>query len=115
MLREYASRGGGPTEQGNVMTKQAIARAVRMAAGLTLIIAGTAWAKGDCSSLPPSALRTRSCNPQAECLKAIPKDLKGRQAEARRKECSRMPEKGVCHGPDTYNPQAECREGPRKR
>lgn len=73
-----------------------------------------ASADNHCDSLPTSALRTRPCNPQEECLKAIPKDAKDPQLEARKKECSRLPTSGVCHGPETYNPQAECRAQKKK-
>lgn len=97
------------------MTVETITRAVALAAGLLLLVASGTWASADCSSLPASALRTRPCNPQEECFNAIPKDLKGAQADARRKECSRLPTSGVCHGPETYNPQAECRQQQRKK
>lgn len=76
---------------------------------LVLGAAAVASADSHCDSLPTSALRTRPCDPREECLKAIPTDMKGPQLDARRKECSRLPTSGVCHGPDTYNPQAECR------
>lgn len=75
----------------------------------SLVLGGAAAADSHCDSLPTSALRTRPCDPREECRKAIPADLKGPQLDARKKECSRLPTSGVCHGPDTYNPQAECR------
>ncbi|MBI2205347.1 MAG: hypothetical protein HYU41_15975 [Candidatus Rokubacteria bacterium] len=67
-------------------------------------------AANDCDALPRSALKTRTCNPQAECLAKVPRDVKGPAREARQRECSRLPTSGVCHGPDRYDPQAECRE-----
>jgi hypothetical protein len=97
------------------MTVKTITRAIGFAAGLLVLVASGAWARTDCSSLPTSALRTRPCNPQAECLSAIPEDLRGAQADARRKECRRLPTSGVCHGPDTYDPQAECRQQQRRK
>lgn len=78
-------------------------------------LATVASARTECDRLPTSALRARPCNPQEDCLKAIPKDAKGGQLEARRKECNRLPTSGVCHGPESYNPQAECREPQRKK
>lgn len=62
-----------------------------------------------CESLPRSALKTRSCNPQADCLRAIPGELKGGARAAREKECSRLPQAGTCYGPDRYDPQSDCR------
>lgn len=64
----------------------------------------------DCASLPQSAQRPRACNPQAECLTLIRKDLKGPAVEAARADCARLPTSGTCYGPDRYDPQAECRE-----
>lgn len=69
-----------------------------------------ARASNHCDALPRSALKTRPCNPQAECLAKVPRDAKGPAREARQRECSRLPTSGVCHGPDRYDPQAECRE-----
>jgi hypothetical protein len=97
------------------MIHATIRRAFSMAGGTIALAATLAWASADCSSLPTSALRERTCNPQQECFNAIPKNAKGPQLEARRKECSRLPTTGVCHGPDTYNPQAECRAPQRKK
>jgi hypothetical protein len=62
-----------------------------------------------CDALPRSALRTRACNPQQECLKAIPKGVADAALAGRRKECERLPTSGLCHGPEAYDPQAECR------
>jgi len=64
----------------------------------------------DCSSLPTSAQRARTCNPQQECLAQVERRLKGRGQDAARRDCQRLPTTGTCYGPDTYNPQAECRE-----
>ena len=88
--------------------------------GLTL----TAWfvaaplavsADADCSSLATSALKPRSCNPQEQCLRLIPKGLEGRTLEAAKQDCQRQPVSGICHGPDSYNPQAECRAEQRQK
>ena len=67
-----------------------------------------------CDALPRSALKTRTCNPQADCLGTIQRGLQGAALAARQKECSRLPTKGVCYGPDKYDPQADCRDA-RKR
>jgi hypothetical protein len=64
----------------------------------------------DCSSLPTSAQRARACNPQQECLAQVEHRLKGGAQGAARRDCQRLPTGGTCYGPDTYNPQAECRE-----
>jgi hypothetical protein len=64
----------------------------------------------DCDTLPTSAQRPRACNPREECLQRIPKDLSGAAREATAKECGRQPTSGICYGPDTYNPQTECRQ-----
>ena len=65
-------------------------------------------AAADCSSLPTSALKPRACNPQEQCVRLIPKSLEGRALEAAKQDCQRQPEQGICHGPETYNPQAAC-------
>lgn len=84
-------------------------------AALALVLAAPVAASAkDCEALPRSALKTRECNPQSECQVAIPKEVKGAALEARRKECGRLPKSGVCHGPDRYDPQAECRSPRRK-
>jgi len=64
----------------------------------------------DCTSLPTTAQKARSCSPQAECLAQVEKTLKGQALEASRRDCHRLPTSGTCYGPETYNPQAECRE-----
>ena len=69
----------------------------------------------DCASLPTTAQKARSCNPQAECLAQVEKSLKGFALDASRRDCQRLPTSGTCYGPETYNPQAECRERPGRR
>lgn len=64
----------------------------------------------DCASLPTTAQKARSCSPRAECLAQVEKSLKGPALEAGRRDCQRLPTSGTCYGPETYNPQAECRE-----
>ena len=68
----------------------------------------------DCEALPQSALKARSCNPQAECRATIPTGVRGPARERRERECERLPSSGVCHGPDRYDPQADCRTQRRK-
>jgi hypothetical protein len=80
-----------------------------------LLVAGTAAAQSqDCSRLPTSAQRARTCNPQQECLAQVERTLKGPALESGRRDCQRLPTSGTCYGPETYNPQAECRERPRR-
>src|SRR5687767_13486710 len=83
-----------------------------------VLVAGTPAmtpaADKSCDSLPRSALKTRTCNPQADCLGSIQKGLQGPARASREKECSRLPSKGMCYGPDKYDPQANCRDA-RKR
>jgi hypothetical protein len=84
---------------------------------LALFAGGPAVARAAdkaCESLPRSALKTRSCNPQADCLRAIPSELKGGARAAREKECSRLPLAGMCYGPDRYDPQSDCRSSRRR-
>ena len=69
----------------------------------------------DCASLPSSAQRTRTCNPQRECMAQVERTLKGPAMESGRKDCQRLPTSGTCFGPETYNPQADCRERQRRR
>jgi hypothetical protein len=69
----------------------------------------------DCSSLPASAQRARTCNPQQECLAQVEKSLKGPAVESGRRDCQRLPTSGTCYGPETYNPQAECRDRQRRK
>jgi hypothetical protein len=71
---------------------------------------GAASARGDeCSALPTSARRPWTCSPRAECQKMIGRDLAGPALAAARADCERLPTSGTCYGPETYNPQAECR------
>ena len=80
---------------------------------LTLVVGMPALGRAadkSCDALPRSALKTRSCNPQADCLRTIPRDVHGPGRTAREKECSRLPVTGVCYGPDRYDPQADCRD-----
>jgi hypothetical protein len=64
----------------------------------------------DCGALPSAAQRARTCNPQQQCLAQVEGKLKGPALEAARKDCQRLPTSGTCYGPETFNPQAECRE-----
>ena len=76
---------------------------------LLLAAAGPAVAQSqDCSSLPASAQRARTCNPQQECLAQVERSLKGPALDSGRRDCQRMPTSGTCYGPETYSPQAEC-------
>ena len=69
----------------------------------------------DCSALPSSAQKARTCNPQQQCLAQVEGKLKGPALESARQDCQRLPTSGTCYGPDTFNPQAECREQQSKR
>ena len=69
----------------------------------------------DCGSLPTSAQKSRTCNPQQECVAQVESKLKGPALDAARKDCQRLPSSGTCYGPETYNPQAECRERTTKK
>jgi hypothetical protein len=64
----------------------------------------------DCGALPTSAQKARTCNPQQQCLAQVEGKLTGPALESARKDCQRLPTSGTCYGPDTFNPQAECRE-----
>jgi hypothetical protein len=64
----------------------------------------------DCASLPSSAQRARSCNPQQECVAKVEQRLKGPALAAALRDCQRLPTAGTCFGPETFNPQADCRE-----
>jgi hypothetical protein len=74
-----------------------------------LLTASPAAAQQDCSALPTSAPRPRACNPQQECLARVEQRLQGPALDAARRDCQRLPAAGTCYGPETYNPQAECR------
>ena len=69
----------------------------------------------DCASLPSSAQRTRTCNPQRECLAQVERTLKGPALQSGRRDCQRLPCSGTCFGPETYSPHADCRERQRRR
>jgi len=69
----------------------------------------------DCGSLPTSAQRSHTCNPQQECVAKVESKLKGPALDAARRDCQRLPSSGTCYGPETYNPQAECRERTTKK
>jgi hypothetical protein len=88
--------------------------AIGLVAWAVLIAPPAVFAGGECDTLPRSALKQRTCNPQAECFASIRKDIKGASLDARRKECNRLPTAGVCHGPDRYDPQADCRQARKK-
>ena len=63
----------------------------------------------DCGALPTSAQRAHTCNPQQQCLAQVEGQLKGPALASARRDCQRLPTSGTCYGPETYNPQAECR------
>jgi hypothetical protein len=92
-------------------------RAMSYLLGATLLLAPlpAAAQPKDCDSLPSTAQRARACNPQQECLARVEARLKGPALEAARRDCRRLPTTGTCYGPETYNPQAECRERQGKR
>jgi hypothetical protein len=69
----------------------------------------------DCGSLPTSAQKSHTCNPQQECVAQVESKLKGSVLDAARRDCQRLPSSGTCYGPDTYNPQAECRDRTTKK
>ena len=69
----------------------------------------------DCGALPNSAQKARTCNPQEQCLTQVEGKLKGPALDSARKDCQRLPTSGTCYGPDTFNPQAECKEKQSKK
>ena len=79
-------------------------------AALALAALPAAAQPKDCGALPSSAQKARTCNPQQECLAQMESKMKGFALDSARKDCQRLPTTGTCYGPDTYNPQAECRE-----
>jgi hypothetical protein len=81
---------------------------------LVLTPVTTAAQSQDCSRLPTSAQRARTCNPQQECLAQVERTLKGPALESGRRDCQRLPISGTCYGPQTYNPQAECQQRARR-
>ena len=82
---------------------------------LLLSVAPAAAQPPDCSNLPASAQKARACNPQQECVAQIEKRLKGPAADSARRDCQRLPTSGTCYGPETYSPQAECRDRQRRK
>jgi hypothetical protein len=88
-----------------------------LAAALAVALPVPAAHARDCDALPTSAQRPRPCNPQQECLVKVQKTLAGSTLVSAQEGCRRMPTSGTCYGPETYNPQAECRqrEQPRQR
>jgi hypothetical protein len=84
---------------------------VAMAFG-ALVVAGlpSPARSQDCANLPATAQRARTCNPQQECVAQVERSLKGPALESARRDCQRLPASGTCYGPETYSPQAECRE-----
>jgi hypothetical protein len=83
---------------------------ILLGAALLLAPLATPAPGQDCSNLPTSAPRARACNPQQECVAKVEGRLKGPALDAARRDCQRLPTAGTCYGPETYNPQAECRE-----
>jgi len=69
----------------------------------------------DCGTLPTSAQKAHACNPQQQCLAQMEGKLQGPALDSARKDCQRLPTSGTCYGPDTFNPQAECREAQGKK
>lgn len=89
--------------------------ALALLASLALTALPAAAQPKDCGSLPTSAQKAHTCNPQQECVGQVENKLKGSTLDAARKDCQRMPTSGTCYGPETYNPQAECRERTTKK
>jgi hypothetical protein len=75
----------------------------------TGLLAAPAQAQ-DCSRLPATAQRARPCSPRQECVAQVERSLRGPGLESARRDCQRLPAAGTCYGPETYSPQAECRE-----
>ena len=86
-----------------------------LVAAITLGAVPAAAQPRDCGSLPASAQKARTCNPQQECIAQVEGKLKGPALDSARKDCQRLPTSGTCYGPETYNPQAECREAQGKK
>jgi hypothetical protein len=84
-------------------------------AAIALAVLPAAAQPRDCGNLPSSAQKARTCNPQQECVAQVEGKLKGPALESARRDCQRLPTSGTCYGPDTYNPQAECREAQGKK
>ena len=88
---------------------------VPLIAALTLVAVPAVAQPQDCGSLPRSAQRARTCNPQQECLAKVQGKLRGHALESAQRDCQRLPTSGTCYGPETYDPQAECRQQQRGR
>jgi hypothetical protein len=86
-----------------------------LVAALALAALPAAAQPRDCGSLPATAQKARTCNPQQECVAQVEGKLKGPALDSARKDCQRLPTSGTCYGPETYNPQAECREAQKKK
>jgi len=86
-----------------------------LVAALLLTALPAAAQPPDCSNLPASAQRARTCNPRQECVTQVEQRLKGPAVESGRRDCQRLPTGGTCYGPETYNPQAECRDRQRRK
>jgi len=84
--------------------------ALLVLAWLTLVALPAAAQPGDCGALPSSAQKARTCNPQQQCLAQVQGKLRGGALDAARKDCQHLPTSGTCYGPETFNPQADCRE-----
>jgi hypothetical protein len=70
-------------------------------ASLALTALPAAAQPRDCGSLPTSAQKARTCNPQQECMAQVQRNLKGAALDAARKDCQRLPTGGTCYGPAT--------------
>ena len=88
---------------------------VPMLAALLLTALPALAQPSDCGALPNFAQKARTCNPQQQCLAQVEGKLKGPALDSARKDCQRLPTSGTCYGPDTFNPQAECREAQSKK
>jgi hypothetical protein len=84
-------------------------------ASLALTAVSASAQPTDCGALPSSAQRARTCNPQEQCVAQVVKKLRGDALEAAKRDCQRLPTSGTCYGPETFNPQAECREQSKKK
>jgi len=89
--------------------------ALALAAALSIAPAAALAQSRDCDALPTSAQRPRPCNPQQECLAKMQKTLAGQTLVSAQEGCRRMPTSGTCYGPETYDPQAECRRQQQQR
>jgi hypothetical protein len=98
------------------MESAAMKRVVLPVLALLTAVAAPALAQSrDCSSLPSTAQRARTCNPQQECLAKVQGRLSGPALATAQRDCQRLPTSGTCYGPETYDPQAECRAQQRRR